>query len=161
MKKTLLVLTLAGLSAVLMMPNLVFAQEGKPVECCKMGRNLLGSTSTVGGVTIYECPKDAWVGPAGGICPTGAAPDKSTDKWGMCCLLNTLYSISDWIFVVLVALSGIFVTIGAFTLLTAAGDATKITSGRNYILYAAIGLVVGMLSRAIPNLVTMIGGLGT
>lgn len=157
MKKTLSILTLATLLAVLISPSLVFAQE-KPIECCKMGRNLFPTTG--GG---FDCPKDKWVGPANGVCPqyTTGAPETPTDKWGMCCLLNTLYNISDWIFVILVALSGIFVIIGAFTLMTAAGDPSKVTSGRNYILYAAIGLIVGFLAKVIPNLVKMIGGLGS
>ena len=76
----------------------------------------------------------------------------------MFCVMNTLYSITDWIFVILVALAGIFVIIGAFTLLTAAGSPEKVTSGRNYILYAAIGLIVGLLAKAIPSLVRMVSG---
>jgi len=70
-----------------------------------------------------------------------------------------MYSITDWIFVILVGLAGIFVIIGAMNLLTSAGDPAKVTSGRNYIMYAAIGLVVGLLSKAVPALVRLISGL--
>ncbi len=78
---------------------------------------------------------------------------------GMCCLLNTLYNVTDWIFVILVGLAGIFVILGAMTLIMAAGSPEKVTSGRNYILYAAIGLLVAFLAKAIPGVVKLIAGM--
>jgi len=45
------------------------------------------------------------------------------------------------------------------TLLMAAGAPEKVTSGRNYIMYAALGLIVGLLAKAIPGLVRMIAGI--
>ena len=77
---------------------------------------------------------------------------------GICCLLNTLYGISDWIFVVLIALAVLFVIMGAFQMITAAGSPEKVSSGRQYILYAAIGLAVALLARAIPAIVRTIAG---
>ena len=79
-------------------------------------------------------------------------------KCGVCCLLNTLYNITDWIFVILVGLAGVFVIIGAMTLLMSAGDPSKLSSGRSYIMWAAIGLVVGLLARAIPAIVKLAVG---
>jgi len=76
----------------------------------------------------------------------------------MCCVLNTIYGITDLIFVVLVAISGIMILLGAFNLLFAAGESEKINKGRNYIIYAAVGLAVGFLARAIPALVVFLGG---
>ena len=80
-------------------------------------------------------------------------------EYGMCCLLNTLYNVTDWIFVMLVGLAGIFVILGAMTLIMAAGSPEKVTSGRNYILYAAIGLLVAFLAKAIPGVVKLIAGM--
>ena len=76
----------------------------------------------------------------------------------MCCVVNTIYNITDLIFIILVALSGIMIMIGAFNLLFAAGESEKINKGRNYIIYAAVGLAVGFLARAIPALVVFVGG---
>lgn len=91
----------------------------------------------------------------------GEGEEVSIAEHGMCCLLNTLYSITDWIFIVLMGLVGIFVIIGAFTLVTAAGSPEKVTSGRNYIMYAAIGLVVALLAKAVPNMIKMMAGMGS
>jgi hypothetical protein len=79
--------------------------------------------------------------------------DENVDEWGLCCLLEGIYTIVDWIFTILVAVTGIFVILGGFTIATAGGDPAKVSSGRNYILYAMIGLVVALFSRAIPALV--------
>ena len=94
-------------------------------------------------------------------CPTssGRCEFSDTDKpCGVCCLLQTLYNITDWIFVILIALSVVFVIIGAMNLLMSAGDTTKVSSGRNYIMYAAIGLIVGFLAKAIPAIVKLAVG---
>jgi len=79
-------------------------------------------------------------------------------KCGVCCFLNTLYNVTDWIFVILVGVASIFVIIGAMNLLMSAGDTTKVSSGRNYIMYAAIGLIVGFLAKAIPAIVKLAVG---
>ncbi len=90
-------------------------------------------------------------------CTPGA--EVNISEYGMCCLLNTLYNVTDWIFVMLVGLAGIFVILGAMTLIMAAGSPEKVTSGRNYILYAAIGLLVAFLAKAIPGVVKLIAGM--
>jgi len=78
---------------------------------------------------------------------------------GMCCLLNTIYNITDWIFIISVGVATIFVILGAFTLVTAAGSPEKVTSGRNYILYAAIGLIAAFLAKAVAGVVKIIVGI--
>lgn len=88
-------------------------------------------------------------------CPAG---DLEVEKYGMCCLLNTIYNITNWIFIFLVALAGVFVIIGAMTILTAAGDPNKVSSGRGYIMYAMVGLLIAFLARAVPGIVKMMAG---
>lgn len=81
-------------------------------------------------------------------CTLGAAVNVET--FGMCCAINSLYTIINWIFIVLVAIAVILFLMGAFTLITAAGAPEKVAQGRNYILYAIIGLAVALLARAVP-----------
>lgn len=90
-------------------------------------------------------------------CPTGEVSMTSGDG-AMCCLVNSIYNIVDWIFVILVALAGIFIIIGAMNIITAGGDSAKVDTGRKYIMYAAIGLFVAFLARAIPTVVVSIIG---
>ena len=85
--------------------------------------------------------------------------DVPIEDYGMCCLVNTIYSITDWIFYILMAFVGIMIVMGAFMIITAAGAPEKVTGGRNYILYAVIGMVVAFFARAIPSMVKALVGM--
>jgi len=45
------------------------------------------------------------------------------------------------------------IVVGAFNIITAGGAPDKVTAGRNYILYALIGMVVAFFAKAIPAIV--------
>jgi len=139
MKKILPVLVLISLVAVLAVPTIVLAQAGAPTSC--------NITHDLSGLTGIDCPSS-------GNCPF----DSTSYDCGMCCVMNSIYTVTDWIFIILVAFAAVMVLFGAFTLLTAAGVPEKVTSGRNYIIYAAIGLAVGLLAKAIPAIVKVILG---
>lgn len=148
MKKISAVLVLFSVLAVMVLPLAVSAQQG-PLECCKIRRSIA--------VEGTSAPADSVVGAGTGSCELGPVT-VTTEKWGIFCLINTLNSIVDWIFVILVSLAVLFTILGAINLLMSAGDPGKVTSGRNYIMYAAIGLVVAFIARAIPALVKAIMG---
>ena len=153
MRKIVSALTLIGFLGILFVPLMVSGQEA-PKECCVLSRAI-----TLEGASCFVDDIAAPNNAAAAECGAGNYCTESGPRWGMFCLMNTMYSITDWIFVILVGLAGIFVIIGAMNLLTSAGDPAKVTSGRNYIMYAAIGLVVGLLSKAVPALVRLISGL--
>jgi hypothetical protein len=152
MKKILSTLALISFLIFLAAPAIVSAQTEGPSDCCKMKRVL-----TIEGVT---CPAGSIVGPkTGDACPSiGPAVSCGSGYWGAYCLINTLYNITDWVFVILIALAGLFVIIGAFTFVTSSGDPEKTKKGRDYILYAAVGLAVAFLAKAVPGLVKLISG---
>lgn len=80
-----------------------------------------------------------------------------TEK-GMCCVMNSIYNVTDWIFLILAGIAVIMVLFGAFELLTAGGNADKVGTGRKYIIFAAVGLVAAFLAKAIPGVVKVIVG---
>ena len=88
-------------------------------------------------------------------CPTSGNCDfnNANAPCAVCCLVGSVAFISNWIFTAIILLVVIFVLLGAFNIVTAAGDTNKITSGKNYILYAAIGLACALLAKAVPNIV--------
>lgn len=120
------------------------------ISSCKMGRNITyGDVRYIKGHTIYD-PESA---PAGTPdCPDSGdtTGDCKTKEWGSVCLMNSIYNVTDWISFILIAVAAIMIIMGAFTLATAAGAPEKVTAGRNYIIFACVGLVVALLSRAIP-----------
>ena len=136
MKKILPVLLSISLLVGLLLSIAASAQITTAPTTCTLKRDLTD-------IGDAECTKDAVV---------------DIELHGMCCLLNTIYNITDWIFIILVGIATIFVIMGAFTLVTAAGSPEKVTSGRNYVLYEAIGLLVAFLAKAVPGIVKIIAG---
>lgn len=139
MKKTLPALVLLTLIAGgLSLGFVAQADVEGPIEGCTMSRD----------INISDCPGE------------GVECLFSSTEWncGVCCLVDTMYKITDWIFVVLIGIAAIFVILGAMNLLMSGGSEQKVTSGRNYIMYAFIGLIVGFLAKAIPAIVVFIVG---
>lgn len=92
-------------------------------------------------------------------CSVGAVVDETaTSAWGMCCMLDAVYTVTDWVFIILMAFVAVMIVWGGFTLTTAAGAPDKVASGRNYIIYALIGLAVALLARAFPSVVKSLLG---
>ncbi len=147
MKKIIIVSSLVMLLAVSVAPA-VFAAEKQATEC-RIGGNLDRINQALEG-SGYTCSNP---------CVFDTSIAGSNPGCALCCLLNTVYTITDWIFFFLVAVAAIMVLVGGFNLLFAGGSPEKIDTGRKYIIFAAVGLLVGLLARAIPALVRVLGGL--
>jgi len=137
-KKFLFSLLLVGLLAVQFAPVAVLADEEVPGSCTMR--------ADVENRLMSDCP------PKGDNCPF------DDDECGICCLLSSVLYATDIIFMGLIALVVVFVLLGAFTIVTAGGASEKVNTGRNYILYAGVGLAAALLARAVPALVKYIIG---
>jgi hypothetical protein len=97
--------------------------------------------------------------PASLSCPlTDGVCLYSGGDCGMCCLLNGVYNITDWVFVLLMAISSLMIIWGAVMFTTSSGDPEKTGKARQLIIFAAVGIAVALFSRAIPPAVKMIIG---
>ncbi|TET84935.1 MAG: hypothetical protein E3J36_00015 [Candidatus Nealsonbacteria bacterium] len=67
-------------------------------------------------------------------------------------------AIIDFIFYIAVVVAPLMIIIGAFYLLTAAGDPKKIGTGKNIIIYTLIGLAIVMLARGLIAMVESVIG---
>jgi len=141
MKKVFLSFILISLLAVIALPTMVLAQ---PVEGC-----------TIRHIEVADL--DPGCVP-GGVVPVDIS-ETDTSAWGMCCMLDAVYTVIDWVFFGLIAVVGLFTIWGAFDILTAGGNTEKVTAGRQRIMYAMIGLVVALLSKAVPSLVKALIGI--
>ena len=141
MKK--ITLTLIFLAFLIIIPILVFAQITAPTEItqCKMRHTLTGFT----GIT---CPA------ANGACPYNS----TTYTCAPSCLLDTIFTIADWVFYIVLAVAIIFVIYGAYLIMTAGGAPDKIKNGRDFILWSIVGLIVGLLAKSIPSIARTIIG---
>lgn len=75
----------------------------------------------------------------GGVCPTN--PDGSIDS-----LVRTIIDVFSWIVGVV---SVIMIIYGGFRYVTSGGDSGKVSSAKNTILYAIIGLIIVALAQVI------------
>jgi len=153
MRKIICLITLA----MLVLPMLASAQ----INCCQLKSTITydGNGYTAGWITEGDVTANTGCGPnaINTACAfPGTTTNCKTSSWGMICLLNSVNKIFGIVFVILMALVGIMVIIGAFNIVTAGGSPDKVTAGRNYIMYAVIGLVVALFARAIPAIVMMI-----
>ena len=115
---------------------------------------LLAQDAPVSGCTVSQEAADKI-----NICSGGSCTFENDTDCAVCCLFTAIYTVKNWIFFAVMAVSTIMVILGAFSIVTAGGDPSKLSSGRNYILYAMIGFAVALFSTAIPTLVQGLLGL--
>ncbi len=94
------------------------------------------------------------------VGPTDSGCAYAADDWGIVCLINTLYFVTNWIFYFLMLAVIVMVLVGAFYFLTAAGDTTKIKKAGMLITSSIIALIVALLAKAIPVIAKYITGMG-
>ena len=134
MKKTLLISII--LLTALIIPVIVSAAG--PIESCTLKHKItVGDTAYDRGTSVSE---------------------SNTQAWGMFCLLDAVYTVVDWTFYIIMAGVTLFTIWGAFDILTAAGEPEKVKKGQSRITYAMIGLVIALLSRAIPGIINGLMG---
>jgi len=148
MKKIFFILVFTCLLGSMVLPMIVLADDTLQ-DCCKLRKDIQ--------IDADSCVKDSIVGPSGGSCTIGSI-NCTTEKWGLFCVLNTIYAVTDWAFLIIVAIVIILVILGALNIMTSAGSPEKVKAGRDQIMYAAIGMVIAIIARAVPSIVRAIVG---
>lgn len=127
------------------MPVAILAQPPVGVTGCTMRHDLSGSEWVDAG---FKCPWD------GKVCNF----TNTVLTCGVCCLLDTIYTVTDWLFIIVTSIAVLMIIVGAFYIITAGGAPDRVSTGKNYVLYAVIGLVVGLMFKAIPSIARAILG---
>jgi len=127
------------------------AELDKPLNCCILRSDVDGMVDDAGEAYL----KDEVVG-SEATCSLGGAittVDHATKEWGLVCLLGSIGGVAHWIFIILMVVSPLMIMFGAYHIMTAGAEPEKVKTGKNYIIWAAVGLLVGLFSNAIPNFV--------
>jgi hypothetical protein len=90
-----------------------------------------------------------------GEVPTVTIPDTVTSAGNFIELLENLV---NWVFVVVMVGATVFIVLAGWQFITGGGDAQAVAQARNKLLYAAIGIVVAVLSRGIVTAVRSLIG---
>lgn len=159
MKKFLPAIVLGTVLTILAVPFLVSAQTG-PADCCQLRRTVTVEGKPIPAKTVIDSTGALGVcgTETGGSAPAADIKDTVARSWGVICLMNTLNTIVDWIFTILIIIAVVMVILGAISYLTSAGNPEKLQAGRNYIMYALIGVAIAFLARAIPAIFKAITG---
>lgn len=96
-----------------------------------------------------------------GVSPCPAAGQTANLDTGqaICCVFDTLYTVTSWIFWAVMLLVMLFIILGAFFIITAGGNDEKVGKGKKFIIFAVVGAIVGMMARIIPGLAAAMMGL--
>ena len=146
MKKLIPSLAIMGLLGVMLVPMLASAQVVVPdITTCTIRHTFqVGS-----GAGATQC--------TAGQNPCNLATDPNC---GTCCTLDKIYTITDWIFLIVIALAVIFIILAAINFITAGGSPEKAATARQMLIYAAIGIIVALLAKALPFIIKSILNLG-
>lgn len=74
------------------------------------------------------------------------------------CTIDTLYYALDWFFYILITAVGLMILYGSFLIIVSAGNSDRVAQGKRVIIFAVIGLVIGLLVRVIPSIVIYFSG---
>ena len=139
MKKILSFLVLAVLIAGLAAPIMANAIDELPNGCTLTNAN-----------AKYDGSRCAAIGYLCDPTVTG------NEDCGMCCLLNVVYVVTNWIFyLMMIAVVILFVVAGAKYMMSS-GDTEKTKSAKNTMIYAIIGLVIALIAKLVPSVVKLI-----
>jgi hypothetical protein len=153
-------LILGFLALLLVLPLFIFAQPvSGPKECCTLRTKVdLGpnygtcdpsrDNQKVAAVTTTNAVLQQCNATVDQVCSaaTGSA-------WAMFCLMDTVQYVTNWIFYILTVIVVIMVIYGGFVIVTGAGNPDKLTSGRQILTFALIGLALALLAKFLPSIV--------
>lgn len=71
-------------------------------------------------------------------------------------VITALNSVVNWAFSILLIVAAMFMIFGAFTYLTASGDADKMKTAHSAIMYSLVAVAVAVLARGLVTLVMLI-----
>jgi len=143
MKKILSIFAVVSLLSILVVPAVSLAEPlpaSIPTGC-------VIDNPTV--VAIESCAEALG---EGAICPA------SNTNCGACCLLNTIYTVTNWVFYILMLVAVLMIVYGGFLYISAAGDPEKATKGKTVLTLSIIGLAIALLAKLVPSLVRFILG---
>jgi|GEM_PF-2132432 len=170
MKKLFFIILLS----LLVVPVLVSAQPTDITEkCCRVGAQVIWKSGSVNDIpncatapSHCPIPKNTTIGPTattpcslrnstGGV---SATVQFHSDDWAMICAIGTIYTVTNWIFFIMMVLAVVLGVIGGFIYATAGGDPSKAGKGKTIIIFAIIGLAIALVARFIPPVVKFIMG---
>ena len=74
----------------------------------------------------------------------------------LCCLLDLLMTIADYLFVILLLVAIVMIVWSGFEFVTAAGSTDKVNAARTKIVWALVGIAIALAAKGLVRLVAAI-----
>ena len=71
-------------------------------------------------------------------------------------VMRSLDNIINWLFGILLVVAVLFLMLAAYFFVTSQGDAEKVKTARNFVLYALIGVAVAIAARGLVYLIQVV-----
>lgn len=117
------------------------------IRGCKIGMQDPDNAAVCNPATTIGCTNCSKVGNIEGA---GACNAET------CCILDRIFSMADWIFVILLVVAGMFIVWGSFSFVISGGETEKVTSARNKIIWALWGIIIAFLSQGFVRIIVQI-----
>ena len=72
--------------------------------------------------------------------------------------VNAITQLTNWLFVILSIIAVIFIILAGLQFITAGGNPEAVGEARMKLMYAAVGIAVALLARAVPAVLSSILG---
>jgi len=80
-------------------------------------------------------------------------------NWAAYCTIDTIYTVTDWIFWIVMILALLMFVIGGGIFVTSAGDPERAARGKKIVVYGIIGLAIALLAKLIPAVAKFLIGM--
>jgi len=67
--------------------------------------------------------------------------------------IEAITTLTDWLFVILLVVSVIFIVLAGLQFITGGGDPVAVSAARTKLIWAAVGIGVALLARGLPSAV--------
>ena len=72
--------------------------------------------------------------------------------------VQVIQDLTDWLFIILLVISVIFIVLAGLQFITGGGDPAAISAARTKLIWAAVGIGVALLARGLPAAVANLIG---
>lgn len=74
-------------------------------------------------------------------------------------IILIIENVANWMFAILLAVALVFVLLAAYQFLTSGGDPTRVTSARQSLMFALVGVGIALLARSLIYAVRIVLGI--
>ena len=114
----------------------------KASQCCKLSHDMTSIDSA--------CREGEIVAPDTSVECEWGTPTVTPYKWGLCCTVDTIYTVADYIFWIFFIIAVIAFIVAGYFFIVGGADPNTLSKAKSMVFWGSIAVVVVVLSKVIP-----------